>query len=127
MKEVAKLAHGIGLAAPQVGVSARVIIASIGESRMTTLINPRILRSDGAVWGEEGCLSIPGLYGDVERAIVVEVEAMDIEGKPVKYLLEGMAARVVQHEIDHLDGVLFIDKVDLESLHWAWPAGAAAS
>lgn len=127
MKEVAKLAHGIGLAAPQVGVSSRVIIASIGESRMTTLINPRILRADGAVWGEEGCLSIPGLYGDVERANVVEVEAMDIEGKPVKYLLEGMAARVVQHEIDHLDGVLFIDKVDLDSLHWAWPAGAAAS
>ena len=91
------------------------------------MINPVITLSEGEVIGEEGCLSLPGLYGEVLRKAVVEVEGLDIEGRPFKERLEGLDARVVQHEIDHLDGVLFIDKVDLATLHWAWPAGAASA
>jgi peptide deformylase len=73
------------------------------------VINPVLLHVEGTQIGQEGCLSIPGLYGDVERALRVEVEALDRTGRKVVYELEDMAARVMLHEMDHLDGVLFID------------------
>ncbi len=85
------------------------------------MINPRIVKAEGEEMGLEGCLSIPGLYGEVMRAAYVEVEALDRKGRELVYELEGMHARVVQHEVDHLDGVLFIDKVAVETLHWSHP------
>lgn len=127
MVVVTKKAHGIGLAAPQVGVSERVVVVSIDGRKLTALVNPVILRAEGEQIGEEGCLSLPGLYGEVLRKAAIEVEALDAEGRSINLFLEGLSARVVQHEIDHLDGVLFVDKVDLGTLHWAWPAGAVAS
>ena len=125
MKTVMKRANGIGIAAPQLGVSERVIIIADGK-RPLALVNPMITRSQGAVIAEEGCLSLPGLYGDLQRNASVDVEAVDEEGRTVKLRLEGLAARCVQHEIDHLDGILFIDRVDMATLHWDWPASAEA-
>lgn len=113
-------ANGIGLAAPQLGVLSKVIVISPG-GRPEVLINPVVVKSEGSQIGQEGCLSIPGLYGDVERAEYVEVDALDKRGREVTFELEGLAARVVLHEIDHLDGVLFIDKVIQETLHWSHP------
>ena len=95
--------------------------------RPTALINPKVVRQEGMGVGEEGCLSIPGLYGDVERPHAVEVHATDRKGRNIKLELEGLKARVVQHEIDHLDGVLFIDKVDAKTLHWVNPEQNAAA
>ena len=114
-------ANGVGLAAPQMGVLQRVIVIAPDGFRPTALINPRIVKSEGTFVGEEGCLSIPGLYGDVTRPAFIEVEAMDRKGRELVFELEGMPAKVVQHEIDHLDGILFIDKVDQATLHWHDP------
>ena len=96
------------------------------DFKPTALINPKIIKAEGEQIGQEGCLSIPGLYGDVKRFAYVEVEAMDRKGRELIFELEGMSARVVQHEIDHLDGVLFTDKVDTATLYWTDPEKAEA-
>ena len=104
---------GIGLAAPQVGVSLRLIVISDEEGRgVQALLNPAIVDRSGEVTGEEGCLSIPGVFAPVTRAARVTVEARSVDGKPLTIDARGLRARVLQHEIDHLDGVLFIDRVD---------------
>jgi len=121
MIRIMKKANGVGLAAPQLGFSQRLFVMSPEGMKPTALINPKILKVEGSVVGEEGCLSIPGLYGDVIRAEYVEVEAQDRRGRELVYEFEGMHARVALHEIDHLDGVLFIDKVDPSTLHWMNP------
>jgi peptide deformylase len=121
MIRIMKKANGVGLAAPQIGICQRVIVVAPDGMKPTALINPRVTKSEGSFLGQEGCLSIPGLYGDVTRPAFVEVEALDRRGREVVFELEGMPAKVVQHEIDHLDGILFIDKVDMATLHWAHP------
>lgn len=121
MMRIMKKSHGVGLAAPQVGVGSRIFVMAPDGMRPVGLINPVIVKAEGEQIGQEGCLSIPGLYGDVKRAQYVEVEAEDAKGRVFLYELEGMQARVAQHEIDHLDGVLFIDKVDMATLHWSHP------
>jgi peptide deformylase len=113
--------HGVGLAAPQLGVSERMVVVA-PDHRPLVLINPEILSQEGSEVYEEGCLSIPGLYGDVERSTLVVVRAFDRRGREMEYEFEGMAARIVLHEIDHLDGILFIDKVDPATLHWSMPS-----
>ena len=123
MMRILRKANGVGLAAPQVGKLPRVIVIAPVDMRPTALINPVIVKAEGEQIGQEGCLSIPGLYGDVKRAQYVEVEAMDRKGREYVYELEGLPARIVQHEIDHLNGVLFIDKVDVATLHWSHPDG----
>jgi peptide deformylase len=100
---------GVGLAAPQVGVSIRLFVMDAGKGATRALVNPRIVERTGAVVAEEGCLSLPGIFADVERAEWVKVEATDLEGQPVVLEGRGMLARVFQHELDHLDGVLFLD------------------
>jgi peptide deformylase len=114
-------ANGIGLAAPQLGVAQRVCVLAPHDFKPTALINPKILKAEGEQIGQEGCLSIPGLYGDVKRFEYVEIEAMDRRGRELIYEFEGLPARVAQHELDHLDGILFIDKVDVKTLHWSDP------
>ena len=121
MMRAMRKANGVGLAAPQLGISQRVIVIAPLDYKPTALINPRIVKMEGEQIGQEGCLSIPGLYGDVKRANFVEVEALDRKGREVTFEMEGMSARVVQHEIDHLEGILFIDKVDVATLHWTNP------
>ena len=102
---------GIGLAAPQVGIPLRLVVIDDGKRGTRTLLNPVIAERRGAVVGEEGCLSLPGIFGDVERSEWVRIEALDGAAQPVSFEAKGMLARVVQHEIDHLDGVLFIDRL----------------
>jgi peptide deformylase len=103
-------ANGVGLAAPQVGILKRVVVIDIGEGPIV-LINPEIISQSGEQIEVEGCLSIPGIWGEVKRPAQIVVEALDSEGKPQKIEGTGMLARVLSHETDHLDGVLFEDKV----------------
>jgi peptide deformylase len=104
---------GIGLAAPQVGSSLRLMVVGDEEGRgVQALVNPAIAAQGGTVTAEEGCLSLPGVFAPVTRAEWVTLEAQDLEGKPVTITARGLRARVFQHEIDHLDGVLFIDRLE---------------
>ena len=108
-------AEGVGLAAPQIGISRRVIVVDVSSQRGDTpplaLINPQILQSEGADSAEEGCLSLPELYGEVERATRIEVDALDATGNPFQLVAEDFVSRVLQHEIDHLNGILFVDHI----------------
>ena len=101
-------AKGIGLAAPQVGRAERIAVVDVDDQPLA-LINPEIVLAEGKVKGEEGCLSIPEIYGDVERAAHVVVRAIDRNGKPFEIDAHDLLARCVQHEIDHLHGKLFVD------------------
>jgi peptide deformylase len=104
---------GIGLAAPQVGISLRLMVVGDEKGRgARALVNPVIAEQGGEVTAEEGCLSLPGIFADVTRAEWVRLEAHDLEGNPVSLKARGLTARVFQHEMDHLDGVLFIDRLD---------------
>lgn len=109
MRETMYAADGIGLAAPQVGVGDRVIVADAGDGFLA-LINPEIVEAEGREVDKEGCLSIPGVTGYVERAARLVVAGLDERGRPRRVAADGLLARVLQHEIDHLDGVLFTDK-----------------
>jgi peptide deformylase len=101
-------AGGIGLAAPQIGIPLRVVVADIGRGPLA-VVNPRVRRREGAQVGIEGCLSIPGIYGEVSRAQWVEVEGRSPAGRRVVVRSRDLLARVFQHEVDHLNGVLFTD------------------
>ena len=104
---------GLGLAAPQVGVSLRLMVVGDEEGRgAQVLVNPAITDQGGTVTAEEGCLSLPGIFAQVTRSEWVTLEAQDLEGKPVAITARGLRSRVFQHEIDHLDGVLFIDRLE---------------
>ena len=110
--ETMHLAKGVGLAANQVGVAQRVAVVDVGDDFPPPLVmvNPRLVRvSDEVEAAEEGCLSIPEIYGEVERPLHVTLEALDRDGRPYRVDVSGYKARAVQHEIDHLDGVLFLD------------------
>lgn len=117
-------APGVGLAAPQVGKSIRLIVVHVPEDEETgtpersfQLLNPEIIKSKGKQTGPEGCLSIPGWAGDVERAWSVTVKATDMENKDVRIKADGYLAVVLQHEIDHLDGILFPDRIEDKKAH----------
>lgn len=109
-------APGIGLAAPQVGVLKRVIVYDLeGEGRVIALCNPEIIEAgDEREIDDEGCLSLPGISIPIERATTVVCEAVSLAGKPVRIEAEGLHARVLQHEIDHLDGVIILDRATPE-------------
>ena len=109
MAETMYAANGIGLAAPQVGISKRIIVVDVGDG-LVELINPELTRAEGQEVGVEGCLSIPGMVGDVERFEKVTVTGLDRDGRQRWAEAEGLFARALQHEIDHLNGVLFTDK-----------------
>ncbi len=120
-------ANGVGLAAPQVGVYKRLIVIYLPAGYddeddpeiSLALVNPEIQRAGGREWDAEGCLSFPDLYGDVQRYASVTVRAQDIEGNSLKIKARGLLARVLQHEIDHLDGILYFDRMeDYSSLRY---------
>jgi len=102
---------GIGLAAPQVGLPHRILVMDDGNGGAQALINPVIDSRTGTIREEEGCLSLPGVFGVVERSKTITVRAMDADGKPISLEATGLKARIIQHELDHLDGVLFIDRL----------------
>lgn len=110
MMDTLYAAEGVGLAAPQVGVPVRLIVVDVGDGPLV-LFNPRIVRSAGEAVAREGCLSLPGVTGEVARAEKVTVESLARNGLGLRTITgQGLLARALQHEIDHLDGILFIDK-----------------
>lgn len=109
MKDTMYYYQGVGLAAPQIGVSKRVIVVDVGEGPIE-VVNPVIVESEGLDEDTEGCLSVPGIAGEVPRYTVVTVTGLDRQGQEVRQRAEGFLARVFQHEIDHLEGILFTDK-----------------
>ncbi len=115
MIETMYTAPGIGLAATQVGRPIRIIVFDVTprdqDRNPTALINPEIIEAEGEQIMEEGCLSVPEYYSEVKRSAKVRVRGLDPEGKPVEICGEGILATVLQHEIDHLDGILFIDRI----------------
>jgi peptide deformylase len=118
MLQAMRQANGVGLAAPQVGVRQRFFVAELpGDEENNrppqtyVLFNPEIVKGTGQQIGYEGCLSIPGYVGEVCRQAQIAVKGIDERGKPVRYKVEGYLARVFQHEIDHLDGILFTDRL----------------
>jgi peptide deformylase len=120
MVDTMREAPGVGLAAPQIGISQRIITVEFGDdedetipSKLYMVVNPEITRhSSETVEGIEGCLSVPGLVGNVERYESVIVKGLNRFGQPIKIKADGWLARIFQHEIDHLDGILFIDRTD---------------
>lgn len=116
MAQTMKKNQGIGLAAPQVGILKRIIVfqADRPGQRIFSLINPKVKKkSREKEKGEEGCLSFPKVLLEIKRAKLIEVEGLDINGNKVKFEAKGLLARILQHEIDHLDGVLFFDRLSL--------------
>lgn len=120
MHETMDAAPGVGLAGPQVGVMRRIIVVHLPEDYLEegspdlrlTLLNPEIVKGHGDELGEEGCLSIPGWVGQVRRMTSITVKATDLNNRSVRIKAEDFLARVLQHEIDHLDGILFIDRME---------------
>jgi peptide deformylase len=112
----------VGLAAPQVGVSLRVTVICLPEEEDIVLINQEIVRRKGQRLVSEGCLSIPGYVGELYRAESVTAKGLDLDGKPVRIKAEGLLAQALEHETDHLNGVLYIDRMDnLDSLRKIGP------
>lgn len=121
MGQLMYAARGVGLAAPQIGKSVRLVVYDAGEG-LCVLINPTLSKLRGEQFEpEEGCLSIPGLRGVVKRATEITVQAQDENGKAVKFRAVDFAARVIQHEVDHLNGILFIDHADPKTLRMLTP------
>jgi peptide deformylase len=112
MFETMEAAQGVGLAANQVGVARRVAVIDADGTRFA-MVNPVIVEAEGRATVEEGCLSIPELFGNVTRPERVVLEALDRDGKPFRLAAEGLTARAIQHELDHLDGILFLDHLGL--------------
>lgn len=126
-------AEGVGLAGPQIGVMRRIIVVHVpanydheGEAEINlALINPEIVKSQGREVAAEGCLSMPGWVGEVPRAAAVTVKAMNLDNQGIRIKARGHLARVLQHEIDHLDGILFTDRVeDRTTIHYYPPEEA---
>jgi len=119
MHETMHAYRGVGLAGNQIGVLQRILVVDVPggdegeERRIYTVVNPVIVEKSGTQTDEEGCLSIPGVWQDVTRAMKVAVEARDENGQPFRIDAEGYLARALQHEIDHLDGVLFVDRLSM--------------
>lgn len=111
MIETMHAASGVGLAAPQVGVPLRVAVIGIPEQEEIVLINPEIVRKKGERLIEEGCLSLPGYIGQVKRAVSVTVKARDLSGKEIRLRAEDLLAQALEHEINHLNGILYFDQL----------------
>ena len=115
MLETMYEANGVGLAAPQVGVLRRIVVIDVGEGPYV-LVNPEIIEKDGEQTGQEGCLSVPGVYGIVTRPEHVKAKAFDKDMKPYEIEAEGLFARAICHELDHLDGHVYTELVE-DGLH----------
>jgi len=118
MIETMRQARGVGLAAPQVGEGLQVIVLQMPEEQPVAIINPEITEQDGVQEVAEGCLSVPGYYGEIQRSASVTVKGLDRQGKKTKVKATGLLAEALEHEIDHLNGKLYIDHVgDKSKLH----------
>jgi peptide deformylase len=113
MLETMETSEGVGLAAPQVGVSKRLLVLCEPEGEPMCLVNPVIEASEGREYAEEGCLSLPQIYARVARATHIKVRAQDLLGVPFELEAQDFLARIIQHECDHLDGIVFPDRLDV--------------
>jgi len=112
MIETMRAVQGVGLAAPQVGVPLRLAVIEIPGEEVITLINPEVVKRQGERVLEEGCLSVPGYRGEIKRAVTVKVKALDRQGKQMRIKGEGLLAEALEHEIDHLNGTVYVDHVE---------------
>ena len=112
MIETMQQASGVGLAAPQIGVPLRVVVIQLPDEEPVALINPEMVKRSGEREVVEGCLSVPGYAGDIKRSVSVTVKARDRQGKSVRIKASGLMAQALEHELDHLNGVLFVDHVE---------------
>lgn len=112
MVETMQQANGVGLAAPQVGVSLRVAVLQMPDEEPVAIINPEIIKRDGEQEVTEGCLSIPGYFGELKRSASVTVKGRDRQGKAIRIKATGLMAEALEHEIDHLNGTLYIDHLE---------------
>ena len=112
MIETMRAVHGVGLAAPQVGVPLRIAVIEMPGEEVIALINPEIVKRQGERVLEEGCLSVPGYRGEIKRAVTVKVKALDRQGKQIRIKGEGLLAEALEHEIDHLNGTVYVDHVE---------------
>jgi peptide deformylase len=115
MFETMYAAPGVGLAAPQIGLSIRLFVYDDGRESKGVLANPAILAMDGEVLEDEGCLSVPGIYRETPRAERVRIRGRDLDGSPLELQGEGLLARIFQHETDHLNGTIYIDRLGEEA------------
>ena len=117
MYETMFAANGVGLAAPQIGISERIFVLGVPVSRQKrvdmAVVNPEIVTPSGSEVQEEGCLSVPGIYDEVRRARQLVLRGFDEHGKPLEIQADGYLARAIQHEVDHINGVLFVDRLSL--------------
>ena len=124
MIETMHAAAGVGLAAPQVGVPLRVVVIGMPEEEEIVLINPEVVRRSGERWLTEGCLSVPGYFGEIKRAQRVTVKGKDLNGKEIRIRAEELLAQALEHEIDHINGRLYIDHLEGDDkLHKVEPEG----
>ena len=122
MIQTMQQANGVGLAAPQVGISLRVIVLQMPGQEPIALINPEIVKHAGEQEVTEGCLSVPGYYGEIKRSAEITVKGKDRQGKAVRIKATGLMAEAFEHEVDHLNGVLYIDHIESpEKLHKVQP------
>ena len=112
MTETMRAVSGVGLAAPQVGVPLRVIVIGMPEEEVKVLINPEVVRRKGERLVSEGCLSVPGYLGEIKRAESITVKGRDQNGKEIRVKADGLLAQALEHEIDHLNGVLYVDHLE---------------
>jgi peptide deformylase len=112
MVETMQRTNGVGLAAPQVGVPLRVIVLQMPDEEPLAIINPEIVKRAGEREVTEGCLSIPGYAGEIKRSVSVTVKGLDRQGKPTRIKATGLMAQALEHELDHLNGVLYIDHLE---------------
>ena len=118
MIETMQQAHGVGLAAPQVGVSLRVVVLQMPDEGPIAIINPEIVKCTGEQEVTEGCLSVPGYYGELKRSASVTVKGLDRQGKLTRIKATGLMAEALEHEIDHLNGILYINRIEnQDNLH----------
>jgi len=118
MIDTMRAVSGAGLAAPQIGVPLRIAVIEMPGEEVITLINPQIIKKQGERMLEEACLSVPGYQGEVKRAVTVKVKAQDRKGREFRIKGEGLLAQALEHEIAHLDGILYIDNVENEEKLW---------
>ena len=111
-------ASGVGLAAPQVGVSLRIAVIELPGEEVITLINPQIVKRQGERAVEEACLSVPGYQGEIKRSVTVKIKAQDRQGKEIRLKGEELLAQALEHETDHLDGILYIDHIKSPDKLW---------
>jgi peptide deformylase len=118
MIDTMRTVHGVGLAAPQIGISLRIAVIEIPGKEVIILINPEIIKRQGERVVEEGCLSVPGYYGEVKRSEVVKVKAQNRQGKEFRLRREGLLAHALEHEVDHLNGILYVDHIEGHDRLW---------